>query len=95
MEERESSVEGRTVKWAQDNGYFVRKVAWIGRRGAQDRLFLKDGRYVWLEFKRRGKMPTEGVTLQTRNKAEMMAHGAECYFVDSFEDARRILLTPP
>lgn len=87
----ENVTEKRVVKLAEADGWFVRKVQFQGRRGAQDRVFVKMGRTVWIEFKKRG---AEAQALQSGNMAEMKAHGAECYVVDSIGKACAILNIP-
>lgn len=84
----EASVELTVVMKAEKAGWFVRKNAWLGRRGGQDRVFIKDGRTVWIEFKDTGK---EEQALQRRNREKMQAAGAECHVVDNIADGLRIL----
>lgn len=86
----ESAVETTSVNKAEAAGWFVRKITYPNRRGALDRLFLKDGRYVWIEFKRPGK--TELDALQGREADRLEAHGAEVHRgVNSVAHAMRIL----
>jgi hypothetical protein len=53
----EATVERSVVAIAERAGWLVRKVAWLGRRGAPDRLFAKGGRVVLIEFKAPLKEP--------------------------------------
>ncbi len=87
----EHGIEKRVVTLAEQHGWFVRKVQFTGVRGAQDRLFLKDGRHVWMEFKKRG---AEAQALQSSNMREMAAQGAEVYVVDGIGKACAILEIP-
>lgn len=84
----EASVELTVAHKAEKAGWFVRKLAWLGRKGGQDRFFLKDGRHVFIEFKDRGK-PEQ--PLQAMNREKMQAQGAECHVVDNVPDGLRIL----
>lgn len=86
----ESAIEGPVCHVAELAGWFVRKLQYPGRRGAPDRMFIKGGRVVFIEFKRPGKIPV-GETLQSRERDRIVAHGGEAYFVDSIEEACRIL----
>lgn len=53
---RESAVEDHLVAVAKMCGGLVRKLQWIGRRGAPDRVvFLPNGLIFWIELKRPGK----------------------------------------
>lgn len=82
----ESVIETKAKKFARANGWrFIRKVRWIGRRSAPDRLFVKKGRHVWVEFKRPGvKRPRPG---QGREIARMRKAGMEVYVIDNLDDA--------
>jgi hypothetical protein len=84
----EISIEGAVVKRAEAAGWFVRKVGWIGRRGAPDRVFAKNGRTVWIEFKQKDKTAR---LLQDEEHREMRAAGMETHVCDSIEQGLRIL----
>lgn len=69
-------------------GWFVRKIAWLGRRGAPDRVFIADGRTVWIEF----KAPDGHVDpAQEMEHKRMRAAGAEVHVVRTVDAAQRIL----
>lgn len=84
----ESYVERKACKWAKSNGWFIRKLSWIGRPSAPDRFFAKGGRVVLIEFKRRGKKPTK---LQAREIEELREAGVETYVCDNADDAITVL----
>lgn len=84
----ESVVETTVCLLAKDSGWLVRKLKWIGRRNAMDRLFAKDGRVVFIEFKRPGKEPIAG---QGKEIARFQEAGIECYAVDNIEQGCDIL----
>jgi hypothetical protein len=90
----ESYVELNACDEAEAAGWFVEKVSWVRKRNAVDRLFIKAGRHVWIEFKRSGKKPRIG---QLRDHERLRRAGAEVHWVDNLTDARRILglPTPP
>lgn len=52
---RESDIEKYLVKQVKVLGGEIRKVRWIGRRGAPDRLVMLPGRSVWVELKAPGE----------------------------------------
>lgn len=89
----ESSIEMPVVFRAKRAGYFVRKVAWVGKRSAPDRIFArKDRGQVYVEFKAPGKAPTR---LQIEEHKLMRAAGFEVHVIDSVEEGLRVLwLTP-
>lgn len=47
----EAEVERPVVKLAKEQGWTVRKLTFLGTRGAPDRMFGKQGRTVLIEFK--------------------------------------------
>lgn len=51
---RERDVERALIKRVKQAGGEVRKLAWIGRRGAPDRLVMLPGRYLFVELKAPG-----------------------------------------
>ena len=86
---REVAVENPVVYRAERAGFYVRKVAWVGRRGAPDRLFArKDRGQVYIEFKRPGEAPRSD---QIREHQKMREAGIEVHVCDSVEDALIIL----
>lgn len=93
VEIRESEVEAYLVKRIKALGGEVRKVAWIGRRGAPDRFVMtpdtKPNR--WVELKRPGKTPEPH---QLREIERMRACDEIVEVVDSFEQVDRIWPAP-
>ena len=49
-------IEDNVVAAAEADGWFSRKLQWVGRDGAPDRLFVKLGRVVFIEFKDKDKI---------------------------------------
>ena len=76
----ESGIEEKVQKFAEARGWLVRKMKWIGRRGAHDRLYIREGRVVFVEFKQAGKTPDP---LQEREHRRFEEHGAEQVVIDS------------
>lgn len=81
---RERDIESKAVKWAKDHGWLVYKFVSPSQRGVPDRVFIKDGRIVWVEFKAPGKTPTQ---LQAQTIRKMQAQGCEVYVCDNVESA--------
>lgn len=84
----EAAIEKQCVKLAEDAGWFVRKVTWPGRRGAPDRVFIKDGQTVWVEFKDPDGRLAE---LQKREIAKMQAAGAKVHVFCTVRDFRNVM----
>lgn len=80
---RERDIERRLVDLADRYGCFLRKVRWVGRNGAPDRLLInQDGEAVWVELKAPGKEPT---TQQLREHDRMRSFRQRVVVVDSID----------
>lgn len=84
----EYGIENEVVEWAEEDGWLVRKLKWIGRRSAPDRLFAKGGRVVFIEFKDPDGRMSEG---QKRERKRMLDAGMDVHTIDSVEEAIRVL----
>lgn len=85
----EARVERTVCREAEDDGWLVRKVSFPGVNGAPDRVFGKDGRALFIEFKRAGRLPTKQ---QYRRHAELrVVFGFTVYHCDSIEMGRHLL----
>lgn len=93
---RESSIEAYLVRRVKALGGEVRKVSWIGRRGAPDRLvmlpparsYLIAGEIIWVELKAPGKKPEPH---QLREHERMRAMGQRVEVIDSMEGVDQLL----
>lgn len=80
---RERDIERFLVDRAREVGGEIRKVRWIGRRGAPDRvLMVHPARTVWVELKRPGERPEPH---QEREHERMRKMGQAVVVIDSFE----------
>ena len=77
---RESKIEGYLTRRATECGALVRKLKWIGRNGAPDRVVMHKGRAFWVELKAPGKEPEPH---QLREHARMRAVGQHVIVIDS------------
>lgn len=80
---RESAIEKAVVGHAKKIGVRSVKLNGPGDRGKADRMFLRDGRVIFIEFKRPGGKPT---ALQLKWQREMTALGFTSLIVDSIKD---------
>lgn len=87
---RERDIERRLVERVKQLGGEVRKVAWIGRRGAPDRLVMLPNppRTIWVELKAPGK---KAEPHQAREHERMCKMGQRVEVVGSFERIEEIL----
>lgn len=85
---REIGIEIEVVSYAESQGWMVRKVAYLGRRGAPDRwFFAPGGRLVMVEFKRPGEEPD---LIQAREIARLIALGFEVHVIDDIESGKEL-----
>lgn len=100
---RERDIEAHLVKRVKELGGEVRKVKWIGRRGAPDRLvmlprvteFRSDGSFhtqgspaIFVELKAPGK---KAKAHQLREHKRMRAMGQRVVVIDSIEGIEELL----
>ena len=71
---RETDEESVAVAWAENNGWIVRKMQYVGRRGCPDRFFFGYGKIVMIEFKRL----SDGKTSENQNKEHARLLDAGC-----------------
>jgi hypothetical protein len=79
----ERDIEGKVVDIAKKHGWLSFKFVSPAQRGVPDRIFMKDGRIVFIEFKAPGKKPT---LLQDHIMRRMVDAGCEVHVCDSIED---------
>lgn len=97
---RERDIERHLVKRVKELGGEVRKVQWIGRLGAPDRLvmlpelgdidghFYRAARAIWVELKAPGEKPR---TSQLREHVRLRAVGQRVEVIDSIEGVEELL----
>ena len=91
---RESVIEAHLVQRAKQLGGDARKVQWLGRRGAPDRLVMLPAqgralpRTIWVELKAPGE---KAKPHQSREHARMQALGQTVVVIDSIECVEGLL----
>lgn len=86
---RESLIERHLVKSVHDLGGWTRKVSWIGRRGAPDRLIAIGERHCYVETKRPNGPAAE--RHQSREHARMRAAGMAVYVAHTKADVDTVI----
>jgi len=86
---RERDIEAYLVRRAKELAGEVRKVKWIGRRGAPDRVvFLSGGKTLWVELKRPGQKANPH---QLREHGCLRGMGQTVVVVDSLDEIEELL----
>lgn len=85
---RESTIENYLVERTKAAGGECRKLKWIGRRGAPDRLVMLNGRTIFIELKAPGE---KAKPHQVREHERMRRMGQRVEVVDSCERVDEVL----
>ena len=83
----EKDLEAKANRYAEKFGWWQRKFKSPGRRSAPDRIYARNGRVFFVEYKRYGKSPTE---LQAREHKKMRQAGLTVYVCDRWSEALAI-----
>jgi hypothetical protein len=83
---RESAIEKAVTAHAKKLGWMSLKLSGAHDRGKPDRMYLRRGVAVFVEFKAPGKKPT---ALQMKWLHELRAEGFVTTWVDNFEDGKK------
>jgi hypothetical protein len=87
---REIEVEDYLVEQAKAIGGEVRKLRWIGRNGAPDRVIMFEGKTIWVELKRPGTKRAN--PHQIREHERMRRAGQTVVVIDSFEGVDKLIV---
>lgn len=85
---RESTIENYLVERAKALGGECRKLRWIGRNGAPDRIVMLNGQVIFIELKAPGE---KAKPHQVREHERMRRMGQRVEVVDSFERVDEVL----
>lgn len=85
---RESQIETYLTERVNAMGGEIRKVKWIGRRGAPDRVVMLAGKTVWVELKAPGQKPKPH---QVREHERMKRMGQKVEVLDSVQGVDELL----
>lgn len=85
---RERDVEQYLVERTKVAGGECRKLKWIGRHGAPDRLVMLNGKTIFIELKAPGE---KAKPHQVREHERMRKMGQRVEIVDSFEGVDEVL----
>lgn len=80
---RESTIEKKVCDFARSKGCIVMKLAGPNQKGQPDRMILKDGGVLFIEFKAPGKLPT---ALQERWLRQLTEQGFIAKACDNVKD---------
>ena len=84
----ESAIERAVCAYAKAKGCIVMKLSGQNQRGQPDRLFVRDGRVLFVEFKAPGKRPT---ALQERWISDLRRQGMFATSCDNIEKGKGLI----
>jgi hypothetical protein len=84
----EKKLERRCTDLAKAHDWYTRKWASPSHRGVPDRLFLKDGNWIAVEFKAPGNKPTG---LQEYELMLIRDSGGRAMWCDNVDDFKKLL----
>lgn len=82
---RESYIEQKVCEYAKKLGWLALKFTSPGNNGMPDRMFLKAGVTVFVEFKAPGKVSTP---IQERQQERLRRFGFQVVVIDSIESGK-------
>lgn len=81
-------VEQPVIDYAESRGWWHMKVTSPSRRAMPDDLFVRNGVYLWIEFKAPGEEPTPQ---QYKRHRDMREAGMDVQWTNDAEEAKRWL----
>lgn len=84
---KEMVIERTVCRYAETLGWLAYKFTSPSQRGVPDRMFIKDGKVIFIEFKSTGFKPSK---LQNYVINKIREHGAPVYIVDNIEQGMEI-----
>ena len=85
---RESTIEREVCAYAKTKGCLTLKLSGQNQKGQPDRMFLRNGRVMFIEFKAPGKRPT---ALQARWLDRLTEHEFHATSCDDIEAGKRLI----
>ena len=85
---RESTIERSVCTYAKAWGCLVIKLAGPNQKGQPDRMFIKNGKVLLVEFKAPGKLPT---ALQYKWLRDLIAQDMHAEWCDDIEDGKSLV----
>ena len=84
----EADIERKVCLYAKEKGVTQYKFNSPARAAVPDRLFIHQGRVIFIEFKATGKKPTEP---QKREHDRLRVNGMSVFVVDDVEYGREVI----
>ena len=84
----ENQIETKVCAYAKSLGWLHYKFKSMSNKAVPDRIFIKGGVVLFVEFKAKGKRPTK---LQTKVHEQFRAQGMNVCVIDDVESGKEII----
>ena len=85
---KESSIEQGVVKYAKEKGFLAYKFTSPSNRGVPDRIFIKNGKLFFIEFKTPGKKLSK---FQEQVIKKLYLEGFKTYLVSNIAHGKNLI----
>lgn len=85
--QKESSLESKAIQLAKENGWLTYKFT-SSERGVPDRVFIKNGTVMFVEFKSKGKKLSK---LQEYHRRRISDQNITCLCIDNIDEIELIM----
>ncbi len=84
---RESEVEAKVCKHAKSQGWLVYKFSSPSNKGVPDRVWIKKGVVIFIEFKAPSKKPSK---IQSKVISRIRGEGVPVYIIDNIKEGKEL-----
>jgi hypothetical protein len=84
----EKDIEAAVKAYASSKGIYCRKFSSPNHISVPDDIFIYSGNVFFVEFKRKGKLPTPA---QSREHTRIREQGIKVYVIDNVADGRKLI----
>ena len=88
---KEKQIEKKVCEYAESLGWLQYKFKSANHKGVPDRIFMRGGEVLFIEFKGTGKYPTK---LQCKIRDDIEEKGIDVFIIDSVQDGKEIFSGP-
>lgn len=85
---RESTIEAAVCAYAKKQGCIVMKLSGMNQKGQPDRMFLRNGKSLFIEFKAPGNKPTK---LQEKWLKDLSDAGFHTTWIDDTDNGKNMI----
>lgn len=86
----ERDIERKVCQYAKSKGWIHFKFVSPGNNGVPDRILMRDGKVIFIEFKATGERPT---VLQAAQHRRLRASGMMVHVIDSIAGGEKLMDT--